>query len=77
MAKKKTDKYASILEAIDTELRRQNSFKHSFLQGVIRGVGTAFGATILVALVTSITIHFAETPQAGEFMKAVIKSLAN
>lgn len=75
MPKKKPDKITSILENIDRELHRQNSLGYIFLQGLVRGLGTALGATILVALVTSITIHFAETPQVEAFMKSVISGM--
>lgn len=77
MPVKKPDKLTSILSQIDTELKRQNSFRFIFLQGLTRGIGTAFGATILVALVTSITIHFADSPAVGDFMKSVITSMMN
>lgn len=77
MPVKKPDKLTSILNQIDTELKRQNSFRFIFLRGLTRGIGTALGATILVALVTSITIHFAETPEVGAFMKSIITSIMN
>ena len=74
MAKKK-DPLLSVLTEIDLVLKRQNSLGYIFLQGLMRGFGTAFGATVLVALVTSITIHFADTPQVAEFMRSVINSM--
>ena len=72
MAKKK-DPLLSVLTEIDAVLKRQNSLGYIFLQGLMRGFGTAFGATVLV--VTSITIHFADTPQVAEFMRSVINSM--
>jgi len=77
MPTKKPDKLTAILNQIETELKRQNSFGFIFLRGITRGLGTALGATILVALVTSITIHFADTPEIGAFMKSVITSMMN
>lgn len=71
---KKADKLTSVLEEIDTVLKRQNSLRYIFLQGLMRGLGTALGATVLVALVTSITIHFADSEEVTDFMKAVISS---
>ncbi len=74
MPVKKPDRLSSILDQIDTELKRQNSFRFIFLQGLTRGLGTALGATILVALITSITIHFADMPEIGSFMRSIITS---
>lgn len=71
---KKADKLTSVLEEIDIVLKRQNSLRYIFLQGFLRGVGTALGATVLVALVTSITIHFADSEWVSNFMQTVVTS---
>jgi len=61
MPKKKEDRIYSILSSIEKMLKIQNSTKRIFIQGVVRGLGTALGATVLLALVTSLTIHFADS----------------
>lgn len=60
MPKKNEDKIYSILESIDDTLKQQSSAKTIFIQGLIRGLGTALGATVLVAIVTSLTIQFVD-----------------
>ncbi|GEM_PF-5841535 len=58
MSKKQEDKIYAILSSIDETLKQQGSGKRVFIQGLIRGLGTALGATVLVALVSSIAIQF-------------------
>ena len=60
MPKKKEDKIYSVLESIDTTLKQQNSKKRIFIQGLVRGLGTALGATVLLAIITSLTIQFVD-----------------
>ncbi len=62
-----------VLKEIDTVLRRQNSFGYIFLHGIIRGMGTALGATLLIATVTSFTLYFAESQYAGTFLRYLMK----
>lgn len=61
MAKKKEDKIYNILLSIDNTLTQQNSFKRTFTQGLVRGFGTALGATVLLALATSLTIQLVDS----------------
>lgn len=61
MAKKKEDKMLSILTSVDSALKKQSSFKTVFIQGLVRGFGTALGATVLVALATSLTLQMVDT----------------
>lgn len=60
MPKKKEDKIYNILSSIDETLKLQGSGKRIFIQGLIRGLGTALGATVLLAIVTSLTIQFVD-----------------
>ena len=60
MSKKKEDKIYTMLSSIDETLKRQNSPRRIFFQGVLRGLGTALGATILVALATSIAVQLVD-----------------
>lgn len=61
MAKKKEDRMLSILTSVDATLKKQGSFKTVFTQGLVRGFGTALGATVLVALATSLTLQMVDT----------------
>lgn len=54
---KKEDKIYKILVQIEKNLEKQNSTRRIFWQGIVRGLGTALGATVLLALVTSLTIQ--------------------
>jgi hypothetical protein len=73
---KKNDPYSKLLGDIHTQLRKQNSFGFTFLQGILRGCGTALGATILLAVVTSITLEFADSATVTALMTAVMRALA-
>jgi hypothetical protein len=72
---KKKDDVASLLREIHTQLKRQNSFRFIFLQGIMRGFGTALAATVLVALVTSLTIQFADVDAFSAFLSTIFGSI--
>ena len=59
--KKKEDKIYSILTSIDDTLKQQGSFRRTFMQGIVRGFGTALGATVLLAMATSLTIQLVDS----------------
>lgn len=61
VSKNSEDKIYTILTSIDKTLQNQNSPRRIFFLGLIRGLGTAIGATILLAIVTSLTISFADS----------------
>ena len=65
MPKNNDDKISSILSSIDDSLKQQNSPKRVFTQGLIRGFGTALGATVVLALLTSITLKLSDTLSAN------------
>ena len=77
MSKKKEDKIYTILESIDKTLKNQNSSKRILVQGIIRGLGTALGATVILALVTSLTIQLVDSLDwhsfSGYFFNEVIQ----
>ncbi|MCA9359978.1 hypothetical protein H6781_00740 [Candidatus Nomurabacteria bacterium] len=58
---KKGDNLKPILIQIENSLMKQNSLRNVFLQGIVRGLGTALGATVLVAIITSLTIKLSST----------------
>jgi hypothetical protein len=45
-----TDKLLEVLQVLETRIKRQNSYKNAFLKGIVYGLGTVIGATVLVAL---------------------------
>lgn len=56
-----TTKLTEVLQTLDKHMEKQNSFKYAFLRGVIYGLGTVFGATVLVALLGGIIASAADT----------------
>jgi hypothetical protein len=60
MPKKKEDKIYSVLSSIDKTLKQQGSGRRIFVQGLVRGLGTALGATVLVALITTLSVQFVD-----------------
>lgn len=58
-----TSRLFDVLEKLEQQIEKQNSFKFAFLRGIVYGLGTVIGATALVTLlawfvqvVTDITI---------------------
>lgn len=47
-------KLEKVLKRIDQNLKKEVSFRHNFMLGVIRGVGTVIGATIVAGFVIMI-----------------------
>ena len=45
-----TDKLLEVLHVLETRIEKQNSFRNAFLKGLVYGLGTVIGATVLVAL---------------------------
>lgn len=45
------------LERLNKNLERQNSNKHSFTRGVITGLGTAIGATIIAGIAITFIVR--------------------
>lgn len=52
------EKLHSVLVSIEETLQKQNSMRRAFVYGLVRGLGTAIGATVLFALFTSLAIQF-------------------
>lgn len=61
MSKPKRDKIYEVLAQIDNSLDKQNSIWRVFILGLFRGLGTALGATVLLAIATSIAIQFSDS----------------
>jgi len=45
-----TDKLLEVLHVLEERIKKQNSFKNTFFKGLVYGLGTVIGATVLVAL---------------------------
>lgn len=45
-----TNRLLEVLYTLETRIKRQNSYKNAFLKGLVYGLGTVIGATVLVAL---------------------------
>lgn len=75
MSKKAKDPLLNILKSIDKTLTRQNSMRGIFVQGLMRGFGTALGATVLLALATSITLQFVDIFDAKTFTEYIVDDL--
>ncbi len=58
---KEEDKVHSVLTQIENQLSRQNSIGRVFILGLFRGLGTALGATVLLAIITSLALQFSDT----------------
>jgi hypothetical protein len=71
MAKKAPDDTQKALVELSKVLHLHSSLWYVFIHGIVRGLGTAFGATVLVALVTSVALQFADTAYLGEIIKAI------
>ena len=66
---KKEDKVYRVLSKIEVLLERQNSTWRVFIQGLVRGFGTALGATVILAIVTSITIQLSNSLDVQSFFE--------
>lgn len=45
-----TARLIEVLTSLEAHIKKQNSLKRSFLKGIMYGLGTVIGATVLVAL---------------------------
>jgi hypothetical protein len=75
MPKKDKDPLLNILKSIDQTLTKQTSLRSVFVLGLMRGFGTALGATVLLAIATSITIQFVDTFNAKTFTEYIVEDL--
>lgn len=50
-----------VLGKLKSEIKRQNSLRYAFVRGMIYGLGTVIGATVLVALFGGIIVAVVNT----------------
>lgn len=72
----------TVLNELEEEVEKQNSWRHVFVRGALYGLGTVIGATVLLALLGSLiaiavdTFGFQEIPILGDFIeKTVVEQL--
>jgi hypothetical protein len=67
----------TVLQSLNTHIERQNSLKFAFVRGMVYGLGTVVGATVLVALlgsaIISILNSFTDTPLGETSFDTVLK----
>ena len=73
MKKKESATIEASLEQMNKALWRHSSLWYVFIHGVVRGVGTALGATVIVAVITSLAIHFFGSAHADAVIKTLIE----
>lgn len=71
---KKEGKVYRVLSQIETSLEKQNSTWRVFVQGLVRGLGTAIGATVVLAIVTSLTIQLTDSIDIQAFLGYFVES---
>ncbi len=54
-------KLLEVLQSLDSHIQRQNSLKYAFVRGMVYGLGTVIGATVLVALLGSVFVSVLNT----------------
>jgi hypothetical protein len=68
----------TVLNELEEEVEKQNSWRHVFVRGALYGLGTVIGATILLALVGSVvaitadSLQIEDVPIIGDFIKNMI-----
>jgi hypothetical protein len=71
----------TVLNELEDEVERQNSWKHALLRGSLYGIGTVIGATILIALIGSAfaitikTFGIEKIPILGPYVEKVANDL--
>lgn len=59
-----TDELIHELEMLHTEVHKQNSTWHSFINGVVAGLGRTVGATVVFAIIIAILSYIVRTSDA-------------
>lgn len=58
----------SVLYSLESHIQRQNSLKYTLLKGVVYGLGTVIGASVLVALFGGFIVGFVNSILGGEII---------
>ncbi len=71
----KEDKIYRVLSQIEKSLEKQNSTKRVFFQGLIRGLATALGATVILAIITLLTIQLSSAVDMDTIMNYLFNNV--
>lgn len=63
------------LKNIDYKLTKLTSFKHVFLRGIINGLGTFIGATIVAAVLLAVLSRFIDSVEDVEVIQDIVDSV--
>lgn len=58
-----------------TRLDRRHSLTYSFFRGIVTGLGTVLGATIVVAILAYLFSHVEFIPLIGTWLSEIIKQI--
>lgn len=73
----------TVLNELEDEVEKQNSWRHVFIRGALYGLGTVIGATLLLAVLGSMialaveTLGIANVPYLGDFVRNIIVEQMN
>ncbi len=68
----------TVLNELEEEVEKQNSWQHVFIRGALYGLGTVIGATVLIAIAGSIiaiaidVLGIGEIPFLGDFVRNIV-----
>jgi hypothetical protein len=68
----------TVLNELEEEVEKQNSWKQVFVRGALYGLGTVIGATILLAILGSLaalavdTFGIGNIPVLGDFIRTIV-----
>jgi hypothetical protein len=56
-----TNRLIKVLRTLESDIKQQNSLRYALLRGMVYGLGTVIGATVLVALFGGVIITIINT----------------
>jgi len=56
-----TDELLDVLDVLQSRIKKQNSFRNAFFKGLVYGLGTVIGATVVVAIFGGLIASTLET----------------
>ncbi|MEN9922134.1 MAG: hypothetical protein RL097_410 [Candidatus Parcubacteria bacterium] len=66
----------TVLQSLNVHIERQNSLKYAFVRGMVYGLGTVVGATVLVAILGSVIVGvldtFTEAPLFNDALQTIL-----